>query len=200
MSVTAGPLCIIATAAYGSDLAAPVQFLRNFRNVDVQGTYLGSGFLVAFNAWYYSWAPGIAQLELGNSMLRAAVRAAILPLLGALTLSHGVFNLLAGGVGPEFAILTAGLMASGLVGLCYLTPIAYAATRLSRRRITRKTFLYLGIFGVALALLGTLTHGTFGLTENLTAILVLETVLTAPIALARKLDNLTFPSIKIVIK
>jgi hypothetical protein len=40
---------------------------------------------------------------------------------------------------------------------------------------------------VGLALFGTLTNGTLGLIQNLTAILVLETVLAAPVALIRKL-------------
>ncbi len=103
--------CIIATAAYGSELAAPVQFLRNFRDNRVAGTYLGRIFISAFNAWYYSWAPAVAQAEYGNNYLRAAVRVIILPLLGSLMLAESVFDLIHP-INPEFAVLTAGIVAS----------------------------------------------------------------------------------------
>jgi len=89
------PRCVIATAAYGSDLALPVQFLRDFRDEVVQRTYLGSRFLSAFTPWYYSWAPSIAQQEAHNSILRSGVRVIIVPLLGALFLAQMVFEGLA---------------------------------------------------------------------------------------------------------
>ena len=79
-----GWACVIATAAYGSNLAGPVQFLREFRNEIVNRTVLGSAFLSAFNGWYYSWAPGVARVESTSNMLRAAVRVFIIPLIGSL--------------------------------------------------------------------------------------------------------------------
>ena len=182
------PQCIIATAAYGSEVAAPVQFLRNFRDNDVDQTNLGHHFLSAFNAWYYSWAPSIARVEAGNSELRAGVRAAIIPLLGALFVSSTIFNL-GRSLNPEVAILMTGLAASTILGLVYLTPIAFITQRVLKRRITARTILYVSILGIALALMGTLTHGSIDIVENLTAIIVLETILLAPTLLVRSITH-----------
>ncbi len=180
-----GPGCIIATAAYGSELAPPVQFLRGFRDRQVQRTYLGTRFLSAFNAWYYSWAPSVARQEARNDILRGSVRVAILPLLGALFLAQQTFTGLAT-VNPEFAILVSGLIASSLIGAAYLTPIAYLGQRLSRRRFTRKTFLFAFIIGLVSALSATLGYGSTELAQIMTAILVIETILLVPLAITRK--------------
>ena len=180
--------CIIATAAYGSELAAPVQFLRNFRDQDVNQTNLGHNFLSAFNAWYYAWAPSIARAEAGNSGLRAGVRAAITPLLGALFVSSTIFNL-GHSLNAEAAILIAGLVASTIIGLVYLTPIAFITQRAFKRRITARTILYVSILGLVLALTGTIRLGSIGIVENLTAIIVLEVILLAPTLLVRSITH-----------
>ena len=182
------PQCVIATAAYGSELAAPVQFLRNFRDNDVNQTNLGHNFLSAFNAWYYSWAPSIARIEAGNSELRAGVRAAIIPLLGTLFLSSTIFNL-GRSLNPEAAILIAGLAASTILGLVYLTPIAFITQRALKRRITARTILSVSILGLVLAMIATLTHGSVSIVENLTAIIVVETILLAPTLLVRSVTH-----------
>ncbi len=182
------PQCLIATAAYGSELAAPVQFLRNFRDNDVDQTKLGHSFLSAFNAWYYSWAPSIANVEAGNSELRAGVRAAIIPLLGALFVSSTIFNL-GRSLDPEAAMLIAGLMASTILGLVYLTPIAFITQRALKRRITTRTILYVSILGLVLAMIGTLSHGSIDIVENLTTITVIETILLAPTMLVRSITH-----------
>ncbi len=56
-----GPRCIIATAAYGSELAPQVQTLRNFRDAAILKTKAGSAFMIAFNTWYYSFSPQVAN-------------------------------------------------------------------------------------------------------------------------------------------
>jgi hypothetical protein len=180
-----GPKCVIATAAYGSELAGPVQFLREFRDQRVERTYLGSEFMAAFNAWYYSWAPAIAKLESNNGALRAAVRVLILPLLGALFVGAKLFDLLAT-FNPELAVVTAGVSSSALIGLLYLTPIFLVPFLKSRTRksLTRRKLLLVGIIGVLLTLAGTVTHGTFGIAENLTAWTVIETAIFAPVGFA----------------
>lgn len=53
--------CVIATAAYGSELATPVQLLRSFRDNKIQATHVGSMFMKAFNRWYYGWAPSVSK-------------------------------------------------------------------------------------------------------------------------------------------
>lgn len=187
-SAANAPQCVIATAAYGSELAPPVQFLREFRDQDVKATYIGSRFVSAFNAWYYSWAPGIAQAESGNSYMRAIVRAAIMPLLGALFVSAGLFNWLRP-ISPEIGVLIAGIVASALIGFMYVTPLAIVARRVAKREITRKGLLYIAVVGIGLTLLGTVTHGTTGIPENFTALTVIETILMTTTVTVRYLQQ-----------
>jgi hypothetical protein len=174
---TSTPQCIIATAAYGSQLAGPVQFLRGFRDNDVQSTGIGRAFMQAFNKWYYSWAPPIAQTISSSEPLKAMVRVIISPLIGALFVSHAIFRSLVG-LSPDVAVLIAGITASGLIGAIYLTIPIYLIFH--RRRITKTSLICLMAIGFALSLYGTLSNHTTGLLENLSSILVVETVLLAP--------------------
>jgi hypothetical protein len=173
------PQCIIATAAYGSQLAAPVQFLREFRDNDIQSTTLGRSFMQAFNKWYYSWAPPVAQTISESEPLKATVRVIITPLIGELFVSHTIFQSLLG-VNPDLAVLVAGITASALVGVTYLTIPVYLI--LYRRRVTKTTLAYIILIGFALSLYGTLSNGTTGLLGSLTSTLVIETILLAPTA------------------
>ena len=170
--------CVIATAAYGSELAGPVQFLRSFRDKDVDGTFLGHHFLSAFNAWYYSWAPSVARLESGNAELRAAARMVILPLLGTLYVSSVLFGWLH--FNPELAILLSGTVAATLLGAIYLTPIALTVIHSSKSRVSRTTIAAIILLGVLLTLTGTLSHGRTDLIENLTSLTVIEAALISP--------------------
>ncbi|MCI0559335.1 MAG: hypothetical protein MN733_12645, partial [Nitrososphaera sp.] len=52
--------CLIATAAYGSELTSEVQYLRNFREQYVLSTASGSAFMNSFNSIYYSFSPQVA--------------------------------------------------------------------------------------------------------------------------------------------
>ena len=187
---SSSPSCVIATAAYGSALAPPVQFLREFRDQNVEKTYLGSQFMSAFNAWYYSWAPSIARIESTNAGLRAGMRALILPLIASLFVSRELFTLIVP-FNPEVAIFISGLAASGLVGLTYLTPILLIPfLRLMRRRaLTKKAMACIAIFGVIVTLVGTVTHGTFGVVENLSALAVVETILLTPVVCLSLVSN-----------
>jgi len=146
--------------------------------MDVNQTFLGHHFLSAFNAWYYSWAPSIARLELKNNELRSAVRTAILPLLGTLYVSSVLFDWLH--FNPELAVLISGIMASSMLGAIYLTPIALTVTYWTRRRVGRTTIVKLILLGVLLTLVSTLSHGRTDIIENLTSLTVVETVLISP--------------------
>ena len=176
--------CVIATAAYGSELAGPVQFLRDFRDKEVNETYLGNNFLTAFNAWYYSWAPSVAKEEYANGYLRSSVRVAILPLLGSLMIASTIFQLIHP-VNPELAVLATGLMASALLGLIYLTPLVFAAVKLKKARLTRRSLFYAALFGIVLTMIGTLGHGTYGILEILPAFLVIEITILSPLTIVK---------------
>jgi peptide/nickel transport system substrate-binding protein len=129
---TTGP-CIIATVTFGSEASPAVQFLRNFRDHLVLSTRAGSAFMVVFNAWYYSFSPTVAGYIAANDPLRAPIRVILYPLLGVLGVSTFTYSLFSGT--PEFAIVMAGLVASSLIGLVYLTPFTLVGMRaLTRRR------------------------------------------------------------------
>jgi hypothetical protein len=185
-STQIGRRCVIATAAYESELAAPVQFLRDFRDQAVSRTYLGNQFLLAFNAWYYSWAPNVASIEAENAFLRAIVRLAIYPLVATLFLSAQIFNWLLP-LNGEAAIIAAGLTASSIIGAIYLTPFAFVMSRLRRLRLTWKAISLIALAGIGLTLLGTLLHGSMGLAQNLAALTVIESMILTPTVLVSRI-------------
>ncbi len=78
--------CLIATAAYGTELAPQVQMLREIRDGKLLPTESGSAFMSAFNEIYYSFSPAVADLERESPALRAVVRGAITPMLYSLSL------------------------------------------------------------------------------------------------------------------
>ena len=71
--------CLVATAAYGSEIAPQVQLLREIRDGALLSTGPGASFMSGFNQVYYSFSPGVADLERENPAFRDAVRAAITP-------------------------------------------------------------------------------------------------------------------------
>ena len=78
--------CLIATAAFGSELAPQVQFLREIRDNTVLQTESGSAFMTSFNQFYYSFSPAIADYERENPVFKEAVKITLTPLLTSLTL------------------------------------------------------------------------------------------------------------------
>jgi hypothetical protein len=78
--------CLIATAAYGSEMAPQVQFLREIRDNTVLQTESGSAFMTGFNQFYYSFSPAIADYERENPAFKEAVKLTLTPLLTSLTL------------------------------------------------------------------------------------------------------------------
>ncbi|HID17111.1 TPA: hypothetical protein EYP26_02315, partial [Candidatus Bathyarchaeota archaeon] len=127
--------CFIASAAYGSGLSKPVQFLRGFRDNLVLKTSAGSAFMEVFNAWYYSFSPSLAKLIAGSLSLRLLARAFVSPLIGILTLASAAHSLAA--PNQEAAVVLAGLVASGLIGAVYFAPAASLACLALRRKIAR---------------------------------------------------------------
>ena len=82
--------CLIATAAYGSEMAQQVQLLREIRDDKLLSTASGSSFMSGFNFLYYSFSPTIADLERENPMFREAVKITITPLLTSLSILNYV--------------------------------------------------------------------------------------------------------------
>jgi len=82
--------CLIATAAYGSEMSQQVQFLREMRDNTVLGTDSGSSFMETFNSIYYSFSPTIADWERESPIFKNAVRITITPLLTSLSILNTV--------------------------------------------------------------------------------------------------------------
>ena len=78
--------CLIATAAFGSEMSPQVQFLREIRDNTVLQTESGTRFMAGFNQFYYSFSPTIADYERENSTFKEAVKITLTPLLTSLTL------------------------------------------------------------------------------------------------------------------
>jgi hypothetical protein len=82
--------CLIATAAFGSELASHVQMLRETRDNVVLHTQSGAAFMTAFNSMYYSFAPTVADLERENQVFKEIVKTAITPLITTLSILNYV--------------------------------------------------------------------------------------------------------------
>ena len=81
-----GGACLIATAAYGTELAPQIQFLREIRDNTVMSTASGMAFMTGFNQLYYSFSPTIADLEREHPIFQEAVRAFITPMISTLSI------------------------------------------------------------------------------------------------------------------
>jgi len=78
--------CLIATAAYGSELAPQVQQLRELRDNQLLQTESGTAFMNTFNDIYYSFSPTIADMERENPYFKEAVKLAITPMISSLAI------------------------------------------------------------------------------------------------------------------
>jgi len=82
--------CLIATATFGSELAPQVQQLREIRDNKLLQTDLGTSFMNAFNNFYYSFSPIIADYERENPIFKEAVKITIIPMLSTLSILNYV--------------------------------------------------------------------------------------------------------------
>ncbi|HEX2556760.1 MAG TPA: CFI-box-CTERM domain-containing protein [Nitrososphaera sp.] len=122
--------CLIATAAFGSELTPQVQFLRNFRDHYILSTASGSAFMNTFNTVYYSFSPQVADYERGQPWLQQTVKTALYPLFGILLTAQGAYSAVEG----EGGSILAGATAGSLIGAVYLWPAGFAASSKVRSR------------------------------------------------------------------
>ena len=78
--------CLIATAAFGSELAPQIQQLRELRDNTVMSTESGSAFMTGFNQLYYSFSPVIADLEREHPLFKEIVKFSITPMISTLSI------------------------------------------------------------------------------------------------------------------
>ena len=135
--------CLIATAAFGSELAPQVQFLREYRDNTIMTTVAGSGFLNAFNTVYYSFSPSVADAERTHPLLQETVRAGISPLLGILQMAK--FSTIGNN---NLSVIMSGIMASSLIGATYLWPAGLAVKSVREANKPNLKVVISIIFGV----------------------------------------------------
>ena len=80
--------CLIATAAYGTELAPQVQKLRELRDSVVLDTVSGSAFMQEFNQIYYSFSPAIADIQRQSDVFNAVIRVSITPMMATLSIMN----------------------------------------------------------------------------------------------------------------
>ena len=100
--------CLIATAAYGSEMAPQVQLLREIRDGRLAQTQAGSSFVEGFNAVYYSFSPHVADYQRENPAFGDMVRTLLTPMLytlGVMEHAGSESEVLAYGIAALLAIL-----------------------------------------------------------------------------------------------
>ncbi len=124
--------CLIATAAYGSELAPQVQQLRELRDNSLLQTYSGTSFMNSFNDFYYSFSPTVADWERENPAFKEFVKISLTPLISSLSILNYV------DMDSEASVLGYGISLILLnVGMYFVAPamlffrIKKAKTRLS---------------------------------------------------------------------
>ena len=163
--------CLIATAAFGSELAPQIQLLRNFRDNHILSTASGSSFMNVFNAWYYSFSPQVADYEREQPWLQQTVRIGIYPLLGILQTAEKAYAILPG----EFGSMSAGLVASSLIGAVYFSPVALSIKQVRRNRLDYRIAILI-IAAVSVSVIVALLAGNSEALMATTALLVVSTV------------------------
>ena len=119
--------CLIATAAYGTEMAPQVQFLREIRDNTVMSTASGTSFMTGFNQLYYSFSPTIADMERENPMFQEAVRAFITPMISTLSIMTLADN------GSEIEILGLGISVIALNLGMYIAAPAIVFWKIKKR-------------------------------------------------------------------
>jgi hypothetical protein len=178
--------CLIATAAYGSEMNEKVQFLRLFREKVILSSMAGSQFMEAFNTFYYSFSPYVAQKISNNPILKTVTQVILYPIISILQISstaHQLFKL-----NIEAGVIITGLIASTLIGVIYLTPVTWALLIWGRRigrfgrisviRTMEKLFLFI-LFSLAIMVIGIFYSFPSLLTVSSSAYVILNIIFSS---------------------
>ena len=121
--------CLIATAAYGTELAPQVQRLREIRDTKILPTEAGAAFMSAFNALYYTFSPAVADIERENPAVRNMIKIAITPMIYSLLL----MDLAGGNTGYDTILLGSAVLLLN-VAMYVVIPVAVIHNIRKRRR------------------------------------------------------------------
>jgi hypothetical protein len=125
--------CIIATAAYGSEMAPEVVYMRYVRDRMIGSTPMGKVLRDAFNTFYYSWSPPVAHAISQSPLLQAVFRILLLPLVGIIHLTAFVFTTLGGG---DLASITSFTIAAALSISIYVMLPAFLIRRICKGKLS----------------------------------------------------------------
>lgn len=113
--------CIIATAAYGSEMAPEVAYMRFVRDKLIGSTHVGRTLVEVFNAFYYSWSPLVARAVAANSILRAPFRILLLPVVLTVHAAALSFTAIVGITGStDVASVVAFVLAASMCVVAYV--------------------------------------------------------------------------------
>ena len=115
--------CLIATAAFGSEISPQVQSLRELRDNSLLQTSSGKKFMTGFNEFYYSFSPTIADWERQNPIFKEVVKITLTPLLTSLSILNHV------DMDTESNVLTYGIGIILLnIGMYFVMPVVALLT------------------------------------------------------------------------
>ena len=92
--------------------------------------------MTLFNAFYYSWSPGVADVIRDDDRLKSISRIMITPLLSILKIGS------IGGENSEAGVITSGVLSSMLIGAVYITPLGIGSSIALKRRIKNHHIKY----------------------------------------------------------
>jgi hypothetical protein len=109
--------CLIATAAFGTEMASEVQNLREIRN-KMYETSEGGEMMNEINNFYYTFSPIVADWERQNTIFKEFVKIGITPLITSFTiLDHNTINSDEGFIGFVIGVVLLN------IGMYFGTPV-----------------------------------------------------------------------------
>ena len=147
--------------------------------------------MVVFNAWYYSFSPGVANYVSSHSAERTVMKVVLYPLIGIFYVTSNIYSSTA--TFPELAVLLSGSIASSLIGVFYLgLPLSLIRSRVRRLRRLAAMERYLAftvLGGITALIIGeALTSSTILMISSAT--IVLSTLLLAALATSSRVAEL----------
>ena len=124
--------CLVATAAYGTEMVPQIQRLREIRDQNILSTDAGSSFVTAFNGIYYTFSPTIADIERENPLVKGAVFIIIQPILASLHIMEHA--------NTEFTVIVYGMLVILLNVIMYVIAPVLATAWLLKVVAKRGTF------------------------------------------------------------
>jgi hypothetical protein len=87
--------CIIATATYGSSMDPEVYYMRHVRDNVIGSSKVGKSMVDAWNTFYYSWSPPIAEFIAKYSFTKPIFQVLLMPLVAIIHVTNSVYSIAA---------------------------------------------------------------------------------------------------------